>query len=342
MRIALVGTELACVGALTGGLEKLVRGWGRRLSYTDEVLLVDCAPLGHLHHDSPDLNIVSLHGFRSLPEVERIFAVDVTVLNNRPQVTSSSPLRVDLFHNFSNAWNSTQRELSELGKSRSERRFAAVSHALSRHVSEVFGIPATDVSVVSPFVDEIFFSQDSPGGSSVLFAGRLMKKKGVELALAACVKAGVERDAHFIDTTTEYLKDSAEYRRLRDKITASRAALLPEALSPAEMAEHYKSAGVVLTIATEPEGLGLVPLEAQAMNRPVLTVGSGGLEEATLPPNIHLQRASTNEIANELLRAISDSTARNTREKVRARFQLDVSTQALRSLWTDNSHGSAS
>ena len=71
----------------------------------------------------------------------------------------------------------------------------------------------------------------------------------------------------------------------------------------------------------EPEGLGLVALEAQACRAPLVSTDLGGLREATFPPNRCIPADDPDALADALLDGLTSTADRERpRHEVVARF----------------------
>ncbi len=182
------------------------------------------------------------------------------------------------FHNYPSAWHTALATAPNA-------RLSAVSRALAGAAGERLGAPVDVVPIpIDPaFVHSAPSAEDrgedrtGPPGPvrdpTVLFPSRLMRKKGVLdlLAVAARPELAGVRFA-FTDLISPWLRPTAEHRELRAAVAGRpNAVLLAPALSPAEMAGRYRRVGVVVCPVREPEGLGLVALEAQACGAPLVT-----------------------------------------------------------------------
>jgi glycosyltransferase involved in cell wall biosynthesis len=290
VRIAIVGTELCAVDARGGGLEQVLRRWAAALADHHDVVLVSLRPV------VPDAHRVVV--IRSPADLAGIDA-DVVSLHNRPQWSSlcSPRARVGVtFHNYPAAWKTRRRRFPGVGLS-------AVSRSLAAVAASQLGVDT--VSVVPPSIDPAYCAPVVRRPErTVLSPNRLMRKKGVmELLDVARLPAFAGIGFEFADLISPWLRPTAEHRALRSAIRSVPNASLFAPASP--LTDRYATAGVVVCAAQEPEGLGLVPLEAQACGAPVVTTDSGGLREATFPPNACVPVGDRDALAAALLAALS-------------------------------------
>jgi len=299
LTIAIVGTELASVLNPTGGLERVVQLWSIGLAERGyRVLLVDRRPSEQPPRSATDGGATVLSADDDdLGPLLDAHGVDVVVCNNRPFTSVGRRVRVDCFHNYPHGWDASGIvDETALAAQLIRTTPTAVSAALADHIVHRFGLREGVVATTPPPIDPIFAATSHRGGGGILFPNRLMEKKGVRATLAALERAGLTERATFLDYTTPFLRTSAEFVELRQLIVDAGATLAPPC-TPPQLAERYAAADLVIAVATEPEGLGLVPLEAQVVGAPLVTAGPGGLAEATFPPNLHCETAEVAELA---------------------------------------------
>jgi glycosyltransferase involved in cell wall biosynthesis len=292
VRVAIVGTDLCALDRRGGGLERVVLRWAAHLAATEEVVLVSFTPGDRpldLGPDDPDA--VSVGRLADLRPALEAIAPDVVSLHNRPHWARHCPERARVavtFHNFAPAWKVPASAWPALVAGAGELTLSAVSGALAGEVAARLAVPRTRVAVTPPSIAPAFVDPPALTRSrAVLAPNRLLRKKGVrDLLAVARLPPFAGTEFVFVDLISPWLTPTAEHRSLRAAVGAvPNATLVPPAASPAQLANWYAACGVVACPVREPEGLGLVALEAQACRAPLVTTDMGGLREATFPPN---------------------------------------------------------
>ncbi|MHB8664276.1 MAG: glycosyltransferase family 4 protein [Acidimicrobiales bacterium] len=321
MRIAIVGTELCAVDARGGGLEQVLRRWAAELTLRHEVVLVSHLPGGRpLVRDeiSDCCETVTVTRTAELDGALRRIHPDAVSLHNRPQwVGRCDPAALVgvTFHNYATAWGTRRRAAPPA-------RLSAVSGALAGAVAIELGVGRGDVTVVPPSIGPAFCTPIARRPTATVLApSRLLRKKGVvELLEVARRPEFADVQFEFADLISPWLRPSAEHRQLRAEVRSTRNACLFAPAAPAAMRSRYDDAGVVACPAQEPEGLGLVPLEAQACGAPVVTTDTGGLREATMAPNACVPVGDGDALAVALTEALTRVGVDAAREAVLARY----------------------
>lgn len=332
MLIALVGTDLCSVATADGGLESVVRQWGEALARHHDVVLIDPCP-----DANPDRSVTTLEWRRALSrrELRRVLdnlQPDVVQLNNRPLWDVGDHKRIYTFHNFPPQVGLPQdlgwgielpRDAARLFARLEQHRVSAVSRALGHAIEDFATLNRGSVTTTYPLVAREFFETRHVGGRGILFPNRVMYKKGVETVLDAIQDPRLTAvPVRFLDYTSPFLRSDEGYLRLRQRIEGSTAELVPAHSSRSAMANEYANADVVISVALEPEGLGLVALEAQAVGTPVVTAGPGGLEEITFSPNQHVKPEAP-EIADALVATLDQGQPHRDNSALRDHFSAD-------------------
>ena len=157
------------------------------------------------------------------------------------------------------------------------------------------------------------------------------------LTLVTVVLAG---DAQGRDAYVRHLREAVAAGGLADRV------LLPGHSD--DPAAAMAAAAVAIVASTEPEAFGRAAVEAQAMGVPVIVTRLGAVEETVLAePEVEAARASGIKVAPGDAAALADALerllamprpalsamGRNGRDHVRARFSLDVMSDATIALY---------
>ena len=334
-----------------GGLEQVLRRWATHLSTVHEVVMVSHRwtrpgerPLRIAQSASADpYDTVPVRRTAELAEVLRSIAPDVVSLHNRPQwwveVPSAAQVVVT-FHNFSQAWKLNAADLRSVRAAAAggALRASAVSAALADAAGAVLAAP---VAITPPSIGAAFFASfPRRPERMVLSPNRLMAKKGVlELLDIARRPEFAAVQFSFADLISPWTRATQEHRSLRLAIDGvANAGRFRPAQSPDELVERYRRCAVVACVVNEPEGLGLVALEAQACGAPLVTTDLGGLREATFAPNACVAPGDPTALASALADALlrSQESCEAPRTEVALRFTPEASGEQFRK-WVERS-----
>lgn len=144
-------------------------------------------------------------------------------------------------------------------------RYVAISQYVARRISRYY---TRESAVIHPPVDTDFFtpSPGRPRTGGALVVSALVPYKRLDVAIAACRRAGVP---------LTIVGSGPEEPQLR--ALAETGVIFAGALTDIQIRDHYREASVVLLPGEE--DFGIVPLEAQACDTPVVALGRGGATE---------------------------------------------------------------
>jgi glycosyltransferase involved in cell wall biosynthesis len=313
IEILFAGTDLAPLDPGRGALEAVLGRWIAELSRTDRVSALSFGSVGDGIRGALSGTVHEVSSHAEARAVVNGFDAGVVVLSNRPLwgTWAKGPV-LHILHNYPDAWGvSGTAELERCAEVLRRQPVAAVSRALAWEVELVASLPPASCAEVPPSIDPVFAATPyEPEGPVVLFPHRLLRKKGVELALAGFAEPACDGlELVVTDNLNPWSAPTNEHSILRRAVSAARCdvRLVPPVPPGAGMARLYASARAVVCPSIAPEGLGLVALEAQAVGCPLVTSGLGGLREVTLPPNECMEGLDPRSFAEAVRRAVDRS-----------------------------------
>jgi len=165
------------------------------------------------------------------------------------------------------------------------------------------------IAVIPMGVDTVKFApgNEKPSKSKkVLFIGRLIQQKGVDLLLDAFAAIPAEIPG----STLEIIG----YGPLRDQIAAriesgnlTDSVILTDPVDYDDLADKYRSARILALPSLIPEGLGMTAIEAGASGVPTITFGLGGTSEFVISgENGIVTAADVSSLRDGLLELLRD------------------------------------
>lgn len=207
----------------------------------------------------------------------------------------------------------------------STSHLVAVSHALARRWSTLDPAPR----VIHNGVDDTRFAL-GPGGSDLVWVGRLIPDKGADVAARAAARAGL--GLRLAGPVAD-----------RGWFEARVAPLLGEAiryeghLTAPEVAELVGRSRALLMTPRWDEPFGLTAVEAALTGTPVVAIGRGAMSEVVdARTGVVVPDATEDVLVERLAAAVPDAAAlprRGVRESARERFSLDRMAAAYEALF---------
>ncbi|MBN9668748.1 glycosyltransferase family 4 protein [Roseibium aggregatum] len=165
------------------------------------------------------------------------------------------------------------------------RHVIVTSPATARQVTELFGAPATKISVVPPGTEKPVAGPKAPSDSlRLLSVGTVVPRKGYDLLLEALAPlAGVN---WHLDIVGGLDADPACYRALQAQAAEAglTARITCHGAVPPQALSGFYAAADIFVLASRYEGYGMAYTEALAHGLPVIGSGGGAVRE-TLPEN---------------------------------------------------------
>lgn len=203
----------------------------------------------------------------------------------------------------------------------------SVSVAVSESVAAAF--PSVDHVIHNAYREDVYHLRVPPSRTGdLVFVGRLVSEKGVDLLLEAVSILGGEED--IAPLTVTIVGDGPERAHLEAQVLRLRLSgqvWFTGARRPAEVASILAGHRVLAVPSRCPETFGLVALEGLAMGCTPVVADEGGLPEAVGPFGITFRRGSSAALAEALRKALTDGSPGN--GSGRDEFLGDHSTTAV-------------
>ena len=174
---------------------------------------------------------------------------------------------------------SAYRRLDRLAWRRYEHVFC-ISETVKKRVVDGGLYPESGIEVAYPGIDEQKIEPSQPGERYFFLPGRIMWTKNIELGIEAFARfnADAERPFRLVVAGMVDAKSQSYYAHLRELAGDRRDISFVRDPTDAEMRELYRRCYALLLTAFN-EDLGLTPLEAMMVGKPVIAVRRGGPTE---------------------------------------------------------------
>lgn len=177
-------------------------------------------------------------------------------------------------------------------------RVIAISHYVAEYLQKNYHVPPSRIRVIPRGIalEKFHPTAVTPerlialskewrlpdGANIIMLPGRLTRWKGHNVLIDALAKLN-RKDIFCVIIGSD--QGRHEYRaelenRIEEKSLRGRVRIVDHC---DDMPAAYMLATVVVSASTDPEGFGRVPVEAQAMGRPVIATDHGGAKETVLP-----------------------------------------------------------
>ncbi|AGH96908.1 Glycosyltransferase [Micavibrio aeruginosavorus EPB] len=296
----------------------------------------ELARAGTLHIDLPVHSKHPLVMWKNIKRIRRLIRdYDVDIVHVRSRAPAWSAWRACMgtqakFMTTCHAPYKTQTGLKRFYNSSIARgeRVIAVSRYVANYLKATFGIDDDVIRVVHRGVALEKFHPTAvsaermikisrewrlpDGANVVMMPGRITRLKGHHVLIDAIAQLK-RTDVFCVLIGSD--QGRVEYRKeLEDEIRARKLEGYVRIVDHcSDMPAAYMLTNVVVSASTEPEGFGRVPVEAQAMGRPVVATDHGGVRET-------IQRGETGWLippgdSTALARAISEALALNATQR---------------------------
>jgi glycosyltransferase involved in cell wall biosynthesis len=167
------------------------------------------------------------------------------------------------------------RSYRRAGGARESLRAADLTVSYSRAIDRHMSINGVQRRAIVPLFSTVPVAHGSGHGARrrVVFAGRLVRPKGVDVL----IRAARDVDGEFLICGSGKRLDAL--RRLAERLGVHERITFAGWLGPQQLAKELAEASVVAIPSLWPEPFGLVGIEALAAGRPVVASATGGVED---------------------------------------------------------------
>ncbi len=195
--------------------------------------------------------------------------------------------------------------------------------AVSRAVAEKMPVPADLVG--DPYDDAVFFEEESlPKKRELIYTGRLVSDKGIDLLLLAMGKLRQRGVCPELTVAGGGL-ESAKLQQLTADLGLTGQVVFTGQKSPSELADMLRRHRIQVVPSRWEEPFGIVALEGLACGCRLVVAASGGLMEAAGSSAIVFKRGDVDSLEKALMSALNEpsepGTARQNRNLHLGKFK---------------------